>query len=169
MAPWDSDSRLPIDTDEEEAQEDGAEGVGKGGSVAVRGAAGVGVWPLLAAVLWLRGVYSAFFLNVKWLSSCGTSFFAFGIYSPACVADLFGSWRSCWAICISRNDVIFNNSITSFPLHVIFRGTFWIRCRSILSKEEERAILKESSKQLEITAMEILNKFGWKFRNRIEG
>ena len=62
MAPWDSGSSLPIDTDEEEAQEDGAEGVGKGGSVAVRGAAGVGVWPLLAAVLWLRGVYSAFFL-----------------------------------------------------------------------------------------------------------
>ena len=115
-----------------------------------------------------RSLFIIFF-NVKWLSSCGTSFFAFGIYSPACVADLFGSWRSCWAICISQNDVIFKNSITSFPWHVIFRGTFWIRCWSILSKEEERAILKESSKQLEITAMEILNKFGWKFRNRIEG
>ena len=51
VAPWDSGSSLPIDTDEEEAQEDGAEGVGKGGSVAVRGAAGVGVWPLPAAVL----------------------------------------------------------------------------------------------------------------------
>ena len=51
MAPWDSGSRLPIDTDEE-AQEDGAEGVGKGGGAAVRGAAaGVGMWPLLAGVL----------------------------------------------------------------------------------------------------------------------
>ena len=65
MAPWDSGSRLPIDTDEEEAQEDGAEGVGKGGSAAVRGAAGVGVWPLPAAVLWLRGVYSAFFFKCQ--------------------------------------------------------------------------------------------------------
>jgi len=52
VAPWDSGSRLPIDTDEEEAQEDGAEGVGKGGGAAVRGAAaGVGMWPLLAGVL----------------------------------------------------------------------------------------------------------------------
>ena len=41
MAPWDSGSRLPIDTDEEEAQEDGAEGVGKAGGAAVPGAAGV--------------------------------------------------------------------------------------------------------------------------------
>jgi len=115
-----------------------------------------------------------------------TLFFAFGIYPPSCVDDLFGSWRRsfppkfqkailigasafCWAIWISRNDVIFKNSITNSPLQVIFRGTFWIRCWSILSKEEERTILKESSQQLEITAMEILNKFGWKFRNRIEG
>ena len=95
MAPWDSGSSLPIDTDEEEAQEDGAEGVGKGGSAAVRGAAGVGVWPLPAAVLWLRGVYSAFFFKCQVAKLMWNIFFSFGIYSPASVADLFGSWRSC--------------------------------------------------------------------------
>jgi hypothetical protein len=115
-----------------------------------------------------------------------TLYFAFDIYPPPCVADLFGSWRRsfpskfqkailigasafCWAIWNSQNDVIFKNSITNSPLQVIFRGIFWIRCWSILSKEEEKTILKESCQQLKITVMEIFNNYGSKSRNRVEG
>ena len=111
-------------------------------------------------------------------------YFAFGIYPPTCVADLFGSWRSfpaqfkktvligasalCWSIWLSRNDVIFKNSTTNSTMQVIFRAMHWIRSWSILSKEEERSILTKCSQQL-ITVMEIFNNFGWKFRNRISG
>jgi hypothetical protein len=110
---------------------------------------------------------------------------SFGIQPPSSISNLFGSWgRSfpsnlrktiligasalCWAIWLSRNDVIFKNSTTDSFLQVIFRATYGIRCWSLLSKEEERSFLKKNCQRLENVVMEIFNKFGWKFRNSVE-
>jgi hypothetical protein len=102
----------------------------------------------------------------------------FGIRMSSDVGNLFGPWlRSfskkqrnrvlvgvaafCWAIWISRNDIVFHKSHFLSILQVMFRGTHWIRCWAILSKEEGRIILKEGCQWVEIVAMEIFHKSGW--------
>ncbi|KAG2606472.1 hypothetical protein PVAP13_4NG172800 [Panicum virgatum] len=108
---------------------------------------------------------------------------SFAIQPPSGMANLFGSWGCFpsnirktilieasalrWSIWLSRNDVIFKNSTTNSLLRVIFRATYWIRCWSLLSKEEEMISLKKNCQRLENAVMEIFNKFGWKFRNTL--
>jgi hypothetical protein len=108
----------------------------------------------------------------------------FGIRTPANCINLFGPWlRSfsnkqrnqvligvaafCWALWLCRNEVVFQRSNFKTILQVIFRGAFWIRSRSILSKEEERNILKQGCRWLETMALEFFNKSGWNVRKRI--
>jgi hypothetical protein len=102
----------------------------------------------------------------------------FGITKPVDVENLFGPWlRSfsskpmnlvligmaafCWALWISRNDLVFQKSQYKFIFQVIFRGTFWIRSLSVISKEEGRIILKKGCRALESVALEIFHKSGW--------
>jgi hypothetical protein len=66
-----------------------------------------------------------------------------------------------WVIWISRNDIVFPKSLSLSILQVMFRGAHWIRCWTILSKEEGRIILKEGCRWVEIVAMEIFHKSGW--------
>jgi hypothetical protein len=47
-----------------------------------------------------------------------------------------------WALWLSRNDVVFQESKSKSCLPVMFRGTYWIRSLSILSREEWRKTLK---------------------------
>ena len=54
-----------------------------------------------------------------------------------------GATTLCWAIWLSRNDVVFNRTSTNFFLQAVFRGSYWIRDWSLLFKEEERNELKE--------------------------
>jgi hypothetical protein len=63
---------------------------------------------------------------------------------------------------------VFQKSRSKSILQVIFRGTFWIRSWSILSKEEGRLSLKEGCRSLESSALEIINKAGWNTLKRIE-
>jgi hypothetical protein len=108
----------------------------------------------------------------------------FGIRTSANCINLFGTWlRSfsnkqrnqvligvaafCWALWLCRNEVVFQRSNFKTILQVIFRGAFWIRSRSILSKEEERNILKQGCRWLETMALEFFNKSGWNVRKRI--
>jgi hypothetical protein len=51
---------------------------------------------------------------------------------------------------------------------VIFRGTYWARTWAKLSREEDGIELKKMCSLMEITVMEIFNKFGWTSRNRIQ-
>jgi hypothetical protein len=53
-------------------------------------------------------------------------------------------------------------------LHVIFRGTFWIRSWSVISKQDGRFILKDGCRALETEALEIFHKSGWNALKRIE-
>lgn len=119
-----------------------------------------------------RGVWSAVSIS-------------FGFQPPSSIANLFGSWLTnfppklrkqilvgvaaiCWALWLSRNDVVFLRSKPNSFLQVLFRGTYWIKSWSILSKEEERSSLKKGCQKLEITSMEVFSKAGWNFRNRIK-
>jgi hypothetical protein len=45
---------------------------------------------------------------------------------------LVGASALCWAIWLSRNDVVFNNTRVVTPMQVIFQGTHWICCWALL-------------------------------------
>jgi hypothetical protein len=111
--------------------------------------------------------------------------FAFGISKPINLQHLFGPWlRSfskqqrnlvligmaalCWAIWISRNDLVFNKSHYKSILQVIFRGVFWIRSWSVLSNEEGRKVLKFGCLKLETVALAFFHVSGWNTFKRIE-
>jgi hypothetical protein len=118
--------------------------------------------------------------RLTWGSVCLT----FGVKKPEGVEHLFGPWfRSfsskqrnlvlvglaaiCWALWISRNDLVFQKSHYKSILQVIFRGTFWIRTWSVLSNHEGRTILKDGCRALEGASLEIFNKSGWNALKRI--
>lgn len=109
----------------------------------------------------------------------------FGIQPPVSFAHMLGSWmrvfpaksrNQClvgvaalpWAIWLNRNEVVFQRANTKSFLQVIFRGTYWTRCWSLLSKEEEKVALKEKCRRLEVTSMEIFSNFGWNVRFRLQ-
>jgi hypothetical protein len=117
-----------------------------------------------------------------WMTICIT----FGIRGPAGVNDLFGLWlRSfpnkkrgqvlivvapfCWALWLCRNEMVFQRSKSKLILQVMFKGSFWIRSWSILSKEKERCILKEGCRWLETVALDFFNRSGWNTRKQIMG
>jgi hypothetical protein len=74
----------------------------------------------------------------------------------------------CWSVwqpfvgpCGSARMIWFFKSHITSILQVIFRGTFWIRTWSILSKHEGRTILKDGCRALEGASLEIFDKLGW--------
>jgi hypothetical protein len=107
--------------------------------------------------------------------------FSFGFRMPASMVNLLGPWlRSfsnkqrnkvlvgvaafCWVVWLCRNEVVFQRSNFNSVLQVMFRGTYWIRNWSILSKDEERNISKECCRWLEIMTLEFFHKNGWNVR-----
>lgn len=58
----------------------------------------------------------------------------------------------CWVIWLSNNDVVFSKTTTNSFSQVIFKGTYWIRLWSQLSKEKEGRQLKEGCLLLEVHA-----------------
>ncbi|WVZ50906.1 LOW QUALITY PROTEIN: hypothetical protein U9M48_002112 [Paspalum notatum var. saurae] len=62
---------------------------------------------------------------------------------------LLGASAICWAIWLWRNDM------------VIYRATYWIRCWSVLCKEEERGKLKLGCQHLESVVLKLFFNFGW--------
>jgi hypothetical protein len=81
---------------------------------------------------------------------------------------LIGMAALCWALWISRNDLVFQKSQYKSILQVIFRGKFWIRSWSVLSNEDGRSILKHGCRELEAVALEIFHMYGWNALKRIE-
>jgi len=114
-----------------------------------------------------------------------TVFIAFNIKPPTSFTHLLGAWIKgfhhtvrnqvlvgvtalCWALWLSRNEIIFERKVPNSYLQVIFRGTYWTRNWARLSKEEEKTSLNECCQRLEACVMEIFSKAGWNFRNRIQ-
>jgi hypothetical protein len=109
----------------------------------------------------------------------------FGITTPTSTVNLFGPWLASfphkqrtlvlvgiaafyWALWLCRNDVVFQKSKSKSFLQVMFRGTYWIRSWSILSKEEGKKNLREGCRWLEIVAMELFKRSGWNTVKRIQ-
>jgi len=112
-------------------------------------------------------------------------FLAFNIKPPKDISHMFGSWlRSfppslrnqiivgvaalCWAIWLSRNDVVFSKTTTNSFSQLIFRGTYWIRLWSQLSKEKEGRQMKEACHLLEVLMLEVFGKRWWRHLKRIK-
>ena len=73
----------------------------------------------------------------------------------------------CWAIWLCRNDAVFCRTPPNSYLRVIFRGIYWTRAWSLLSKEEGKDHLKNKCRELESMVLELFAKRGWNFRSRV--
>jgi hypothetical protein len=80
---------------------------------------------------------------------------------------LVGASTLYWAIWLSWNDMVFNNTRVVTPMNVIFRWTHWICFRVLLRKEDERPHIIRGWRVLETSMMEIFASNGWSFSNKI--
>jgi len=81
---------------------------------------------------------------------------------------MVGIAAMCWALWLNRNDMIFQKATANSFLQVIFRGAYWIRQWSQLSKEEEKGALMEGCQRLEVGALHLFSGHAWKNRRRIK-
>ncbi|WVZ90711.1 hypothetical protein U9M48_036990 [Paspalum notatum var. saurae] len=109
----------------------------------------------------------------------------FGFSPPQNVDHLFNTWPNqrgrnlsmllligaagfCWAIWLTRNDLVFNKSHPKTFLQVLFRGTYWLRRWALLQRTEEgRDAIVRACKVLESTSMNFFASHGWPFMFRI--
>lgn len=81
---------------------------------------------------------------------------------------LIGASALCWAIWLSRNDIVFDKSPMKTNLQILFRGTHWLQFWAQLQKfDEDKKMMQEASQAIEVLAMQVFANFGWRFRNRI--
>jgi hypothetical protein len=52
-------------------------------------------------------------------------------------------------------------------MQIIFRGTYWFRFWRLMQKEEARQEINDVCRSLEVVAMEIFARYGWRFNARI--
>jgi hypothetical protein len=100
----------------------------------------------------------------------------FNIVVPMSVANIFDKWDAglgsqykplvlvgatalCWALWISRNDLVVDNS----PIK-----TYWCRQLTQLQRHEDLAKqIKDACMSVESTVMQIFTSHRWRFSNRI--
>jgi hypothetical protein len=81
---------------------------------------------------------------------------------------LVGASAICWAIWLSRNDVVFDKSPMKTFMQVIYRGTYWFCFWSQMQKaEDDKELIKTACLKMENVVMEIFSKHEWRFTNRI--
>jgi len=111
--------------------------------------------------------------------------YTFGLVPPTSVAQLYNDWllrfdcksktqlvcgvsALCWALWLSRNDIVFDNSPMKTYMQVLFRATHWLRMWLLLQKcDDDTNLLKDACRSLETTAMQIFANHGWRFSNKI--
>ena len=111
--------------------------------------------------------------------------YIFDLSPPQSITHLFGNWlRSvgtklkrklltgastlCWAIWLSRNDIVFDRSPSKTYMQVLYRGTHWLRLWARLQRcDEDKEELQEACRTMEVLVMQIFANHGWKFSNRI--
>ena len=73
----------------------------------------------------------------------------------------------CWAIWLSRNDVVFDKSPTKTYLQVLYRGTHWLRFWAQLQRrDEDKDAVQKASQTIEVLVMQLFVNHGWRFSNR---
>jgi len=65
-----------------------------------------------------------------------------------------------WSIWLSRNDIIFRNSKTTNRSPDPFQGHLSYQDKGDLQKEEDRALIADACRALEVTAMDIFARNG---------
>ena len=111
--------------------------------------------------------------------------FTFVLNPPRSITHLFGNWLRgvgtklkrqllvgasvvCWAIWLSRNDVVFDKSSTKTYLQVLYRGTHWLRFWAQLQRcDEDKEAVQKAYQTIEILVMQLFANHGWRFSNRI--
>ena len=72
-----------------------------------------------------------------------------------------------WAIWWTRNDLSFEKKIFTSFMQAVFRGAYWLRFWSLLHREDTRKTICLVSKALEVVALDIFAKNGWRSNNRL--
>jgi hypothetical protein len=81
---------------------------------------------------------------------------------------LVGASAFCWAIWLSRNDVVFDKSPIKTFIQVLYRGTYWLRFWSQLERNDQyKEDITMACRKLETVALQIFVDHGWRFSNRI--
>jgi hypothetical protein len=103
--------------------------------------------------------------------------FSFGLYLPGTISNMFDGWllrvdkkskliligasAICWALWLSRNDMVFDKSPSISYLQVIFRATYWLQCWAQLQKcEDDGELMKIACRRLETTVMQLFANYG---------
>ena len=80
---------------------------------------------------------------------------------------LTGESALCWAIWLSRNDMIFDRSLTKTYMQVLFQGTHWLRFWAQLQRcEEDKEMIQIACQTVEGLVMQVFTSHGWRFTNR---
>jgi len=67
----------------------------------------------------------------------------------------------CWALWMSRNDVVFNRTNIDCFLEIIFRGRIGSGNDYNYLKKKKRVVLKEASCRFNVIVIEVFGKLGW--------
>ena len=133
----------------------------------------------------LRETIQHLFFSCHWAKLIWRIFsIAFNINPPNNIQHVFTDWLAttplkqkrliwsgisalCWALWLSRNNVVFDNQQVPSCLQVISRATYWARTWSLLLNDEDRLKTKTTCRVLEFVGMEVFANNGWRFNNRI--
>jgi hypothetical protein len=109
----------------------------------------------------------------------------FGISPPRDMNDLFIRWSKvatkrynsllltatstfCWAIWITRNEVVFDKCRAKSFLQVLFRGTHWLReWARLQGRDDLREQLTLAGQHLETSVLQFFSSNGWLSTRRI--
>ena len=112
--------------------------------------------------------------------------FSFGLYIPTSISHIFYRWflgvdkkksklilvgasAICWALWLSRNDMVFYNSPSMSYIQVLFNATYWLRSWAHLQRcDADGEFLKVACHNLETMGMQLFVNIGWRFTNRIQ-
>jgi len=111
--------------------------------------------------------------------------YAFDLSPPQSITHLFGNWLRrvgtklrrklltgasalCWAIWLSRDDIVFDISPSKIYMQVLYRGTHWLKLWARLQRcDEDKEELQEVCRTMEVLVMHIFANHGCRFSNRI--
>jgi hypothetical protein len=81
---------------------------------------------------------------------------------------LAGASAFCWAIWLSRNDVVFDEAPIKSLMQLLYRGTHSLRFWSQLEKDDQdKEKINTACRKLEMVTMETFAAHGWSCNNRI--
>jgi hypothetical protein len=81
---------------------------------------------------------------------------------------LAGATTFCWAIWLSRNDVVFDKSLIKSFMHVLYMGTHWLWFWSQYeSDDQDKERITMVRQRREMMVMQIFVNHGWRWSHRI--